>query len=73
LRGLIPEIRQASPNPALKIMAGGALLTVFPEIALEIGADAVTHDARTAQTTALSLVSNEQYKRQLEMTLSNVN
>jgi methanogenic corrinoid protein MtbC1 len=73
MRRLIPQIRKASPNPALKIMAGGALLTVFPEIAEEIGVDAITQDARSAQKTALALVSSEQYKRQLDLTLSNVN
>jgi methanogenic corrinoid protein MtbC1 len=73
MRRLIPQIRKASPNPALKIMAGGALLTVFPDVAEEIGADAITQDARTAQKIALELVSSEQYKRQLDLTLLNVN
>lgn len=73
MRRLIPEIRKASANPELKIVAGGALLSVCPEIVTGLGVDLLTQDARQAQKTALDLVSNTIYKRQPNLTFNNVN
>ena len=73
MQRLIPKIRKISPNPHLKIVAGGALLTVCPEIVTDLGVELMTQDARSAHKAALELVSDNQYKRKLDLTLSNVN
>ena len=73
MRRLIPLIRKASPNPQLKIMAGGALLDVCPEIVTGLGVELITQDARSAQKSALDLVSTQSYIRKSDLTLSNVN
>jgi hypothetical protein len=73
MRRFIPLIRKASPNPDLKIIAGGALLSVCPEIVTGLGVELIAQDARSAQKSALELVSNKQYIRKSEFTLSNVN
>jgi methanogenic corrinoid protein MtbC1 len=59
MRQLIPQIRKCSPNRGLKILSGGALLSVFSAIVDEIRADAVLADARSAHMTAQALVSSE--------------
>ena len=73
MRRLIPLIRKASPNPQLKIIAGGALLDVCPEIVTGLGVELITQDARAAQKSALELVSTRPYIRKSDLTLSNVN
>jgi MerR family transcriptional regulator, light-induced transcriptional regulator len=72
MRRFIPLIRKASPNPDLKIIAGGALLSVCPEIVTGLGVELIAQDARSAQKSALELVSNKQYIRKSEFTFSNV-
>lgn len=47
LRDRIAATREASRNPALVVMVGGPLFTLYPEWALEVGADA-TADADSA-------------------------
>ena len=73
MRRLIPQIRKHSPNPQLKIIAGGALLSACPEILIELDAELIGEDARSVQRSALELVSCNPYGRQLEMTLLNDN
>ena len=73
MRRLIPQIRKHSPNPQLKIIAGGALLSACPEILIELDAELIGEDARSVQRSALELVSCNPYRRQLEMTLLNDN
>ena len=73
MRDLIPAIRQAAPNPSLKIIAGGALLDVCPEIVTDLGVELMTQDARSAQKSALALVSNTRHKSHTELTVGNVN
>ena len=73
MQRLIPKIRKISPNPHLKIIAGGALLSVCPELVTDLGVELITQDARAAQKAAFELVSDNYDKRQLGLTLSNVN
>ncbi len=73
MRHLIPLIRKASPNPQLKIIAGGALLNVCPEIVTGLGVELMIQDARSAQKSALDLVSDQPYACKSNLTLSNVN
>jgi len=73
MQRLIPKIRKISPNPHLKIIAGGALLSVCPELVTDLGVELITQDARAAQKAAFELVSDNYDKRQLGLTLSNDN
>ncbi len=73
MRRLIPEIRKASANPQLKIIAGGALLNVCPEIVTGLGVDLMTQDVREAQKMAFNLVSEALDERKHDLTFSNVN
>jgi methanogenic corrinoid protein MtbC1 len=56
LEDLIPSIRQASLNPQLHIMVGGALLKAQPELLSRSSADSCTTDLDAALKTAASLV-----------------
>ncbi len=73
MRKLIPMIRKASPNPDLKIIAGGALLDVCPEIVTGLGVELMTQDARSAQKSALDLVSDTKNRSKTELTIAHVN
>ena len=73
MRKLIPMIRKASPNPDLKIIAGGALLDVCPEIVTGLGVELMTQDARSAQKSALDLVSDTKNRSKAELTIAHVN
>jgi MerR family transcriptional regulator, light-induced transcriptional regulator len=73
MRKLIPMIRKASPNPDLKIIAGGALLDVCPEIVTGLGVELMTQDARSAQKSALDLVSDTKNRSNADLTIAHVN
>ncbi len=53
---LIEALREASLNPAILVMVGGALLVERPELAFLVGADATAPDARTAVERAEALL-----------------
>jgi hypothetical protein len=54
--GLPVAVRLASRNPSLVVLVGGPLFSLYPERAVEVGADATT-DGRSAPALAESLVS----------------
>lgn len=56
LRDTIAAVRLASRNPSLVVLVGGPLFSLYPERAVEVGADATT-DGRSAPALAESLVS----------------
>jgi len=49
------------------------LLNVCPEMVTGLGVELMTQDARSAQKSALDLVSSQQYECKSSLTLSNVN
>jgi methanogenic corrinoid protein MtbC1 len=53
---LIRSIRQQSRNRSIRVLAGGPLLVVRPQIAVLVGADATAADARQAMLEAERLV-----------------
>lgn len=55
---LIETLREASRNPAVVVMVGGALLVERPELAFLVGADATAPDARAAVERADALVGH---------------
>ena len=59
---LVGRIRQASPNDALVVMAGGAPFIEEPELAERLGADATAPDARRAVLWARRLVTHKTVK-----------
>ena len=58
----VSAIRGASMNPHIAIMAGGSAINENPELALQIGADAVGFDAPTA-----AIVASHLHTRQAAM------
>ena len=52
----VATVRRASLNPRVSFMAGGSALTEQPELALQIGAEAVGFDAPTAAVLASHLL-----------------
>jgi MerR family transcriptional regulator, light-induced transcriptional regulator len=56
LRQSIDELRKESCNPALIIIVGGPLFDAKPELVAQVGADAMSSDAKTAPYLADSLV-----------------
>lgn len=57
LSGLISEIRKASLNRGILLMAGGAIAASVPDLASRVGADVVTLDAKEAVQVAGRLVT----------------
>ena len=55
----VAVVRQASLNPHIAIMAGGKALVENPQLAFQIGADAVGHDAPTAVVLASHLLMRQ--------------
>ena len=55
----VSVVRNASLNPHIAIMAGGNALIENPQLALQIGADAVSHDAPTAVVLASHLLMRQ--------------
>jgi methanogenic corrinoid protein MtbC1 len=45
---LIKALRRASLNPHAAVMVGGPIITLRPEIARQVGADATASDAQDA-------------------------
>ena len=56
LRHLIPGIRRATKNNALRIMVGGPIFNGRPEFAIELGADGTAYDGPTALIEARRIV-----------------
>jgi MerR family transcriptional regulator, light-induced transcriptional regulator len=56
LRQSIDELRRESCNPALIIIVGGPLFDAKPELVQQVGADAMSSDARSAPNLAEALV-----------------
>ena len=63
LYGRIVELRESSRNKDLVVMVGGPLFTVRPELAREVGADAVCQDAGHAPLLAESFLSARHARR----------
>lgn len=59
----VSAVRSASLNPHVGIMAGGNALVQRPELAFQIGADAVGYDAPTAVVVASHLLMRQAAKR----------
>ena len=55
----VSAIRAASLNPHIAIMAGGSAINEHPELAMQIGADAVGFDAPTAAIVASHLLTRQ--------------
>lgn len=55
-RRLIPLIRKQSANKAVRILAGGPMLALRPQGMANLGADALSTDAKQAQQAALKQV-----------------
>lgn len=55
----IAVVRQASLNPHIAVMAGGKALVENPQLAFQIGADAVGYDAPTAVVLASHLLMRQ--------------
>jgi methanogenic corrinoid protein MtbC1 len=56
---LVTEIRAASMNPQLKVLAGGPLLLQEPALAARLGVDGVADDARQAILLAQQLLKEQ--------------
>jgi MerR family transcriptional regulator, light-induced transcriptional regulator len=57
LRQRIAKVRSASRNPALIVMVGGPLVSVDPDLARQVGADASSPDGGKAPSQVESLLS----------------
>jgi methanogenic corrinoid protein MtbC1 len=59
LGGLLCKLRRASANPELKIMVGGAMVSVNRGLMLSLGADFIGGDARESQRLASQYVKKD--------------
>lgn len=57
LRRDVRRLKTASKNPNVQVMVGGQLFAEHPELAEQVGANAIAADARSAPTVARSLLA----------------
>jgi methanogenic corrinoid protein MtbC1 len=62
LKPCIEAVRRASKNPGIKILLGGPLVVVRPELVEQVAADAMAVDARHAVKVATELIAPEKWR-----------